>query len=171
MGAVARDPIGLAQLVGLCHHHLPAAERTRGSGLRRRAGGNLDVQLGLEVENHLLRVGVALREVDGNAAEHDNVDARRCHLARRLHADVVGAVDLVLAAYHDRERGEDERHPGGNDPVELVGEDLGGERGRGVPDARPISVNALARRGRRGHCWYRRLLQPPTYFASETDKG
>src|SRR5262245_20313594 len=35
MGAIARDPVGLAQLVGLRHHHLLAAERLGGSRLRR----------------------------------------------------------------------------------------------------------------------------------------
>src|SRR5215831_5764033 len=41
MGAIARDPVGLAQLVGLRHHHLLAAERLGGSRLRRRTGRDL----------------------------------------------------------------------------------------------------------------------------------
>src|SRR5262245_12677515 len=87
MGTIARDSVGLAQLVGLRHHHLLAAEGLGGSRLRRRAGRDLDLQLGLEVDDHPLRVGVALRQVDGNAAEHDDVHAGRRHLARGLHAD------------------------------------------------------------------------------------
>src|SRR2546426_5930464 len=43
MGAIARDPVGLAQLVGLRHHHLLAAEGLGGSRLRRRAGRDLDL--------------------------------------------------------------------------------------------------------------------------------
>ena len=146
MGAIARDPVGLAQLVGLRHHHLLAAERLGGSRLRRRAGRDLDLQLGLEVDNYLLRVGMALRQVDGNAAEHDDVHAGGRHLARGFHADVVGLLDLALAAHHDRKRGDDERHAGGNDLVELIGKDLGGERRRGVADARPVPVDVRARR-------------------------
>jgi hypothetical protein len=80
------------------------------------------------VDDHLLRIGVALRQVDGDAAEHHDVDPCRRHLARGLHADVVGLIDFAFAAYHDRKRGDDEGHPGGNDLVELVGKDLGRQR-------------------------------------------
>jgi hypothetical protein len=117
-----------------------------GFRLRRSAGRDLDLQFGLEIDDHLLRVGVALRQIDGDAAEHHDVDAGRRHLACGLHADVVGLVDFAFAANHDRKRGDDERHPGGNDLVELVGKDFGRQRRRGVADARPMSVDALARR-------------------------
>src|SRR5262249_27336027 len=137
--------IGLAQLVGLRHHHLLAAERLGGSRLRRRAGRDLDLQLGLEVADHPLRVGITLRQVDGDAAEYDDVYAGRRHLARGLHADVVGLLDLALAAHYDRQRGDDERHAGGNDLVELIGKDLGGGRRRGVADARPMPVDVRTR--------------------------
>ena len=146
MGAIAGDPVGLAEFIWLRHHHLLAAERLGGFRLRRGAGRDLHLQFGLEIDDHLLGVGIALRQIDGNAAEHHDVYPCRRHLARRLHADVVGLVDLSLAANHDRERGDDERHAGGNDLVELVGKDFGRQRRRGIADTRPLPVRVLARR-------------------------
>ena len=161
MGAITRDPLGLAQLVRLRHHHLLAAERLGGLGLRRGAGRDPDLQLGLELGDHLLRIGIALRQVDGNAAEHDDVHARRRHFARSPHADVVGPVDLILAAHHDRERGDDERHAGGNDLVELIGEDFSGERRRGIADTRSMPIDVLARRRRHCGCRCDRATSSP----------
>jgi hypothetical protein len=152
MGGIARDAVGLGELVGLRHHHLPAAQRLGGLGLRRRAGRDIHLQFGLELDDHLLGIGMALRQIDRDAAEHDDIDAGRRHLARGLHADVVGLVDLALAAHHDRQGGDDERHPSGNDLVELIGKDLGGERRRGIADARAVAIDVVARRCGCCHC-------------------
>src|SRR6516225_8512057 len=59
MLGVAGDAVGLVQLVRLCHHHLFAAERLGGFRLRRCAGRDLDAELGLEIQYHLLGIGGA----------------------------------------------------------------------------------------------------------------
>src|SRR5262249_47609433 len=53
--------------------------------------------------------------------------------------------DLARAALDDGERRDHQGHPLGYDLVELVGEHLGGERRRGVADARAMSVHGDAR--------------------------
>src|SRR5262249_60434718 len=98
MPRIAGDAVGLALLVRLRPDDLPAAERLGGRGLRRRAGRHLDAELGLGLAHDRLGILRPARQVDRHAAEHDDVDAGRRHLARRLHADVVGLVDLALAA-------------------------------------------------------------------------
>ena len=150
MLGVAGDAIGLGFLVGLADHDLLAAECFRRRRLGRSAGGNLDLQLGFEVADDLFGIGGAARQIDRHAAEHDDVAARRRHFARRAHADVVGLVDLVLAAHHDGERGDHERHAFRHDLVELVREDFGGERRRGVADAGAAAVDVAA--GLFRHC-------------------
>ena len=89
-------------------------------------------------------IGGAARQIDRHAAEHDDVAAGRRHLARGAHADVVGLVDLVLAAHHDGERGDHQRHAGRHDFVELVRKHFGGERRRGVADAGAAAIDVAA---------------------------
>ena len=89
-------------------------------------------------------IGGAARQIDRHAAEHDDIAARRRHLARGAHADVVGLVDLVLAAHHDGERGDHQRHAVRHDLVEFIREDFGGERRRGVADAGAAAVDVGA---------------------------
>ena len=150
MLGIAGDTVGLGFLIGLADHDLLAAERLRRRGLRRGRGGDLDLQLGFEIADDLPGIGGAARQVDRHAAEHDDIAARRRHLARRAHADVVGLVDLVLAAHHDGERSDHERHAFRHDLVELIREDFGGERRRGVADAGAAAVDVAARLFR--HC-------------------
>ena len=90
------------------------------------------------------RIGGAARQVDRHAAEHDDIAPGRRHFARRAHADVVGLIDLVLAAHHDGERGDHQRHAVRHDLVELVGKHLGGQRRRGVADAGAAAVDVAA---------------------------
>src|SRR5262249_50314624 len=89
MERVARDAGGVGLRIGLRHHDLATAERLGGARLRGRARGDLDAELGFEIEDHLLGVPGAAREIDWYAAEHDDVAPGRRHLARRAHADVV----------------------------------------------------------------------------------
>jgi hypothetical protein len=70
MHGVARDTIGFGMRIGVRHDRLPAAKRLRGAGLRRGSGRHLDFQLGLEIGDHLLRIGIAAGEIDRYAAEH-----------------------------------------------------------------------------------------------------
>ena len=111
---------------------------------------NLHAKLGLEVADHLLGVLGAARQVDRHAAEHHDIAARRRHLARRLHADVVGLVDLVLAAHHDGERGDHERDAIRHDLVEFVRKDFGCKRRGGVTDAGAVAVHFLRKRHGQG---------------------
>ena len=99
-----------------------------------------------EVGDHLLGVLGAARQIDRHAAEQHDVAAGRRHLARRAHGDVVGLVDLVLRPHHDGERGDHQRHAVRHDLVELVGEDLGGQRRRGVADAGAVAVHLAVSR-------------------------
>ena len=150
MFCVAGNAVGLGFFVGLADHDLLAAEHFRRRGLRGSAGRDLDLQLGLEIADDLPGIGGAARQIDRHAAEHDDIAARRRHFARRAHADVVGLVDLVLAAHHDGERGDHERHAFRHDLVELVREHFGGERRRGVADASAAAVDVAA--GLFRHC-------------------
>src|SRR5437660_8769096 len=59
----------------------------------------LDAELGLEIENHLLGILGTTRKIDRDASQHNDVAAGGRHLAGRAHADVIGLVDLVLAAH------------------------------------------------------------------------
>src|SRR5215472_2754827 len=62
-GGVARNAADLVERAAPARRaqHLLAAERLGGSRLRRRASRDLDLQLGLEVDDHPLRVGITFR--------------------------------------------------------------------------------------------------------------
>src|ERR1700685_1764916 len=150
MLVVAGDAVGLGFLVRLAHHDLLAAERFCSRRLGRRAGRDLDLQLGLEIADDLPGIGGAARQIDWHAAEYDDVTAGGSHFARSAHADVVGLIDLVLAAHHDGERGDHERHAFRHDLVEFIRKDFGGKRRRGVADAGAAAVDVAA--GLFRHC-------------------
>src|SRR5580700_9137807 len=150
MPGVAGDAVGLGFFIGLADHDLLAAECFRCRGLGGSAGRDLDLQLGFEIADDLFGIGGTARQIDRHAAKHDDVAAGGRHFARRAHADVVGLIDLVLAAHHDGERSDHERHAGRHDLVEFIRKDFGGERRRGVADAGAAAVNVAA--GLFRHC-------------------
>ena len=132
--------------IGLSDHHLPATECERRLLLRGGAGRNLDVQFGFQVPDDLVGILGAARHVDGLAAQHDDIDARPCDGAGRRHRVLIGLIDVRLVGLDDAHRREHQRHPVGDDPVELIREDFGEQRRRGVADARPMAVEARPRR-------------------------
>jgi hypothetical protein len=67
------------------------------------------------------RILPAACEIDRHAAEKNDIDAGGGELARGVQAHVIGLIDLPRARLGHAQRGDDERHAGRNELVELIG--------------------------------------------------
>ena len=92
MLVAAGDSRGVAFRVGMRQHGFLDAELAAGGGLRRGARRHLHTQFLFEGDVESLGVVEPPVLIDRHAAEADEIDARRLHLARRAQADFVGVV-------------------------------------------------------------------------------